>query len=259
MVRLNANLSLLFTEYPFLERFEPAALCGFKAIEFWFPYTWEKAAIKERLDRYGLELVLHNIPGGDWESGERGLACIPGEETRFRELVSLARDYAVALNCPRLNCPLGIAPPGIPPVEVRKTLVNNLRFAADALKAAGISLMIEPLNTQDTPGYCLTHTRDALDLIGELGRGNVRIQYDVYHMQVMEGDLINTIRNNLPDIGHIQIADNPGRHEPGTGEINFHNLLRSIDEAGYEGWVSCEYKPRGATRDSFIWAGPYLK
>lgn len=259
MVRLNANLSLLFTEYPFLERFEQAALCGFKAVEFWFPYSWDKTAIKECLDRYGLGLVLHNMSGGDWESGERGLACIPGEEARFREIVSLARDYAVALDCPRLNCPLGMIPPDVPRDKIRATLVNNLRFAADTLKASGITLMIEPLNTRDTPGYCLTRTRDALGLIKELECDNVRIQYDAYHMQVMEGDLINTIRDNLHHIGHIQIADNPGRHQPGTGEINLPNLLRLIDEAGYEGWIACEYKPLGATRDSLAWAEAYLK
>jgi hydroxypyruvate isomerase len=250
---------MLFGEVDFLDRFERAARAGFKAVECQFPYQWPKEEVAERLDKYGLEMVLHNLPAGDWGAGERGIACLPGREGEFQEGVGRAIEYAKALRCPRLNCLVGLTPKEAAPEKVRQTLVENLRFAATALEKEGITLLVEALNTYDIPGFYLTTTRDALKLLSEVAHPNLRLQYDIYHMQVMEGNLTRTITDNLERIGHIQLADNPGRHEPGTGEINFTNLFRFIDEAGYAGWIGCEYKPAGVTEDGLEWVKPYLK
>jgi hydroxypyruvate isomerase len=203
--------------------------------------------------------VLHNLPAGNWGAGERGIACLSGREGKFQEGVGLAIEYAKALNCKRLNCLVGKTPQGVPPEKVRQTLVSNLQFAAAALEKEGIRLLIEPLNDRDIPGFYLIHTQDALRLMEEVNHSNLWLQYDIYHMQIMEGNLTKTILNNLNRIAHIQLADNPGRHEPGTGEINFTNLFRSIDEAGYEGWIGCEYAPVGKTEDGLQWIKPYLQ
>ncbi|HEY82247.1 MAG TPA: hydroxypyruvate isomerase [Dehalococcoidia bacterium] len=259
MLRFSANLTMLFGEVDFLDRFERAARAGFKAVECQFPYQWPKEEVAERLDKYGLEMVLHNLPAGDWGAGERGIACLPGREGEFQEGVGRAIEYAKALRCPRLNCLVGLTPKEAAPEKVRQTLVENLRFAATALEKEGITLLVEALNTYDIPGFYLTTTRDALKLLSEVAHPNLRLQYDIYHMQVMEGNLTRTITDNLERIGHIQLADNPGRHEPGTGEINFTNLFRFIDEAGYAGWIGCEYKPAGVTEDGLEWVKPYLK
>jgi hydroxypyruvate isomerase len=258
MIRLSANLSTMFTEFSFLDRFEQAAISGFKGVEFWFPYQWGMNEIAEKLNQHSLEVVLYNSPPGDWEAGDRGVACIPGREDEFRESMDLGIKYARALRCRNLHCLAGIAPEEFPEEIVRRTLVENLRFAAEATKKEGIRLLVEALNSNRFPGFYLTHTWQAVELINEVGSDNLRILYDVFHMQIMEGNLTDTIRNNLPYIGHIQIADNPGRHEPGSGEINFENLLRFIDEAGYGGWIGCEYIPLGATKDGIRWAEPYL-
>jgi len=259
MIRLSANLSTMFTEFPFLGRFEQAAISGFKGVEFWFPYQWEMNEIAEQLNKQSIEVVLHNLPPGNWEAGDRGIACIPGREDEFRESVGLGIKYAKALGCQRLHCPVGIAPREFPEEIIRRTLVENLRFAAEATEKEGIRLLIEALNNNQFPGFYLTHTQQAVGLINEVGSDNLRVLYDSFHMQIMEGNLTNTIQGNLSYIGHIQIADNPGRHEPGTGEINFQNLLRFIEEVGYDGWIGCEYIPLGATRDGLKWAEPYLK
>jgi len=259
MPKFSANLTMLFGEVDFLDRFERASKAGFKAVECQFPYQWPKEEVAEKLDKYGLEMVLHNLPAGNWSAGERGIACLPGREGEFQEGVGLAIEYAKALRCPRLNCLVGLTPKEAAPEKVRQTLVENLRFAATALEKEGISLLVEALNTYDIPGFYLTTTRDALKLIAEVGHPNLWLQYDIYHMQVMEGNLTKTITDNLERIAHIQLADNPGRHEPGTGEINFTNLFRFIDEAGYAGWIGCEYKPAGVTEDGLEWAKPYLK
>ena len=258
MPRFSANLSMLFTEVAFLERFERAAAVGFRAVEYLFPYEWDKGVLAEQLKRCRLKQVLHNLPAGDWAGGERGIACIPGREGEFKDGVGKAIEYAKALECPRVNCLVGKKPAGVPPEKMRATVVGNLRFAADALEKAGIELLIEPLNRRMIPDFYLVHTQEALDLIQAVGHSNLRVQYDVFHMQIMEGNLIQTIQENLPRIGHIQIADNPGRHEPGTGEINFTNLFRAIDEAGYDGWIGCEYTPAGKTEDGLQWLKPYL-
>ncbi len=259
MPRFCANLSMLFGEVGFLERFARAARAGFKGVEYLSPYEWEAEELASRLETYGLEQVLHNLPAGNWAAGERGIACLPGRAEEFQEGVGLAIKYARALRCRRLNCLVGLAPRGVSPERLRQTLVDNLRFAAVALEREGIRLLIESLNNRDMPGFYLVHTQDALQLIKDVGHSNIWLQYDVYHMQVMEGNLTNTIRDNLARIAHIQIADNPGRHEPGTGEINYSNLFRFIDEAGYDGWVGCEYVPARLTEDGLEWVKPYLK
>jgi hydroxypyruvate isomerase len=259
MPRFCANLTMLFTEVDFLERFEKAARAGFKGVECQFPYAWDRQELAERLDTHGLVQVLHNLPPGDWEAGERGIACIPGRESEFKEGVGRAVAYAQALKCPQLNCLAGLAPAGAPAGKVRETLVANLGFAAAALEREGIGLVVEALNRRDVPGFYLTRTQDALALIEEVGHPNLRLQYDVYHMQIMEGDLSRTIRAHVGKIAHIQVADTPGRHEPGTGEIDFSPLFAAIDAAGYRGWVGCEYRPAGRTEDGLGWVAPYLR
>jgi hydroxypyruvate isomerase len=259
MPKFSANLTMLFTDVDFMDRFEKASQFGFKGVEYLFPYGWKKEQLSEKLEKYGLQQVLHNLPAGNWGAGERGIACLSGREGKFQEGVGLAIEYAKALNCKRLNCLVGKTPQGVPPEKVRQTLVSNLQFAAAALEKEGIRLLIEPLNDRDIPGFYLIHTQDALRLMEEVNHSNLWLQYDIYHMQIMEGNLTKTILNNLNRIAHIQLADNPGRHEPGTGEINFTNLFRSIDEARYEGWIGCEYAPVGKTEDGLQWIKPYLQ
>jgi len=212
----------------------------------------------EQLQRNGLEQVLLNLPAGNLQAGGGGIACLPDRVGEFQESVGLAIEYAKALKCTRLNCGGGLAPAGVPAKKVRQTLVDNLRFAAAAMEKEGIQTLVEPLNSQDRPGVYLVHTGDALRLFQDAGHANLWLQYDIYHMQVMEGNLTKTIQDNLPRIAHMQLADNPGRHEPGTGEINYANLFRFIDEAGYRGWIGCEYKPSGATETGLGWVRPYL-
>lgn len=257
MLRFSANLTMLFADAAFLDRFERAARAGFTGVEFMFPYPYDKHVLAETLERCHLKQVLHNLPAGNWDAGERGIACLPGREGEFQDGVGLAITYAKALGCPLVNCLVGKTPGGIDPAKVRATLVANLSFAAKTLAAEGIGLAIEPLNSRMIPDFYLVRTADALKLIAEVGHPNLRLQYDVYHMQVMEGDLTATIRENLSQIGHIQIADNPGRHEPGTGEINFANLLGFIDAAGYAGWIGCEYVPAGKTEEGLGWLAPF--
>ena len=253
MPKFCANLTMLFNEVDFLDRFEKAAKTGFKGVEYLFPYAWKKEQLAEKLGAFGLSQALHNLPAGDWNKGERGIACLPGRETEFQEGVGKAIEYAKALKCPQVNCLVGLTPAGVPADKVRKTLVANLRFAAAALEKEGIRLLVEALNDKDVPGFYLVRTADALALIKEVGSPNVYFQYDVYHMQRMEGDLANTLAANLDRIAHIQIADNPGRHEPGSGEINFDFLFAHLDRIGYTGWVGCEYKPSSATEAGLGW------
>ncbi len=253
MTRLAANLSMLFTEHAFLDRFAAAAQAGFKAVEFLFPYAFEVKQIAEKLQENKLQLVLHNLPAGNWEAGERGIACHPDRVDEFRQGVDIAIAYAQALNVTQLNCLVGIRLPNVSAQEAEQTLISNLRYAADKLKAANISLLIEAINTFDIPGFFLSGTQQALDLIAATGSDNIFVQYDIYHMQRMEGELINTIRNNLTMIRHIQLADNPGRYEPGTGEINYHNIFAALADMGYQGWVGCEYKPQNGTVAGLGW------
>ncbi len=253
MPRFSANLSFLFTERPFLERFSAARMAGFAAVEFHFPYEFDRAALAEVVLTSGLDVVLFNLPAGNWAAGERGIACHPRRIAEFQDGVGLAIEYAKLLGCPRLNCLAGIVPEGISPEKARETLVENLRFAAAVTRRAGIELLLEPLNTRDTPGFLVSTSTAGLALIAAVGHENLRLQFDIYHAQVMEGDLARRLEENLPRIGHIQLADNPGRHEPGTGEINFPFLLAHLDRLGYTGWIGCEYKPSAATEGSFAW------
>jgi hydroxypyruvate isomerase len=258
MPKFNANLTMLFNEVDFLDRFAAAAGAGFKGVEYLFPYAYPQEELVERLAQHKLTQVLHNLPAGDWAGGERGIAAIPGREGEFQDSVGKAIEYATALGCKQVNCLAGIPPPGAPIAKVRETFVTNLRFAAEKLAGSGIRLLIEPINTRDIPGFYLNRSRQALDLIGEVGSLNLFLQYDIYHMQIMEGDLAPTIERNLASIAHMQLADTPGRHEPGTGEINYPFLFGVIDRLGYPGWIGCEYKPKGNTVEGLGWVKPYL-
>ena len=253
MPRFAANLSMLFTDAPFLERFALAREAGFDAVEFLFPYAYEAGQIEERLRQHQLRLVLFNLPCGDWDAGDRGMACDPSRVGEFRAGVPSALDYALALGVKQLHCMAGKVPAGLAPDAARAAYVDNLRHAADLLLPHGIDLLIEPINHFDMPGYFLNRSAQALALIAEAGRANLFLQYDIYHMQRMEGELSNTIRANLPMIKHMQIADTPGRHEPGTGEINYRHLFALIDELGYDGWLGCEYIPAGDTIAGLEW------
>ncbi|MFL6673004.1 MAG: hydroxypyruvate isomerase [Massilia sp.] len=253
MPKFAANLSMLFTELSFLDRFAAARAAGFDAVEFLFPYAFESEQIAQRLARYNLHLVLHNLPAGDWAAGERGIACDPRRIDEFQDSVELGIEYALELGVKQLHCLAGKTPPNVPHERVHANYVANLQFAAGRLREHGLDLLIEPINDRDIPGYFLTGTRQAAAIIAECGADNLFLQYDIYHMQRMEGDLAETIRARLPLIRHIQLADVPGRHEPGSGEINFPFLFRLLDELGYDGWIGCEYKPLGDTLAGLGW------
>jgi hydroxypyruvate isomerase len=253
MPKLAANLTMLFNEVDFLDRLEAAAKAGFTAVEYLFPYPYPKERLAEKLASHRLVQVLHNLPAGNWAAGERGIACHPDRVNEFNDGVGLAIEYAKALGCKQVNCLAGIAPKSVAPDVLRETFVGNLRFAAEALAHAGIRLLIEPINSFDIPGFYLTHTGQAVDIIGEVGSSNLYVQYDIYHMQTMEGELANTIKAELSRIAHIQLADNPGRNEPGTGEINYRFLFGFLDAIGYDGWIGCEYKPKGDTVEGLVW------
>ena len=253
MPQFAANLTMLFTELPFMERFAAARDTGFDAVEYLFPYPYEAADLVDKLKRHNLKQVLHNLPAGNWEAGERGIACRPERVDEFREGVLSAIRYAHALNCPRVNCLAGKLPAGADPALARATFVENLRHAATLLKNAGIRLLIEPINSYDIPGFFLNRTDQALAIIDDVGSDNLFLQYDIYHAQRMEGELANTLKNHLARIGHVQLADNPGRNEPGTGEINYTFIFAHLDAIGYQGWIGCEYKPKTTTREGLGW------
>jgi len=253
MSKFAANLSMLFTEVDFLDRFKAAADAGFKGIEYLFPYDYPAADIKQRLDANGLSQVLFNLPAGDWGAGERGIACHPNRVEEFRAGVDKAIEYAQVLGNKQVNCLVGIKPDGVSDDEARKTVIENLRFAAEKLKAVGILLIAEPINTRDIPGFFLNRTEQALALFDEVGSDNLKLQYDIYHMQIMEGDLAPTIEKHFARIAHVQLADNPGRHEPGTGEINYPFLFAHLERLGYDGWIGCEYKPKAGTTQGLGW------
>jgi len=253
MPQFAANLTMLFNEYPFLERFQKAADAGFKGVEFLFPYAYKVEDIKKELDRNHLQLVLHNLPAGDWDAGERGIACHPDRVEEFRSGVAKAIEYAKILGAPQLNCLAGKPPSGVNHQILHDTFVSNLQFAAGEFKKANLRLLIEPINTFDIPGFFLSKTKQALEILEEVGADNAFIQYDIYHAQRMEGELCNTIEQNLSKISHIQLADNPGRNEPGTGEINYAHLFKLLDRIGYRGWIGCEYKPATTTEAGLSW------
>lgn len=254
MPRFAANLTLLFNEVPFQDRFASAAGAGFTGVEYLFPYAWPEAFLAQKLQDNNLTQVLFNLPPGDWDRGERGIACLPGREVEFRQGVEEAIRYARALGCRQLNCLAGLAPAGTEPEVLWATLRENVAWAARRLADEGIVLCLEAINSRiDMPGFLLDTSGKVVQLMDEIGADNLRLQYDLYHMQIMEGDLIRTLQDLLPRIGHIQFADNPGRHEPGTGEINFRSIFNALDQAGYTGWVSAEYRPKGRTEDGLGW------
>ena len=259
MPRFAANLTLLFNEVAFLDRFAAAAQAGFDAVEFLFPYAYAAQDIRQRLDANKLRLVLHNLPAGNWDAGERGIACHPDRVDEFRSGVAQGIAYAQALGVNQLNCLAGIAPAGVPDDLLRDTLVANLQYAAKALKDAGLRLLLEPINTFDIPGFYVCRTDQALSILDAVGADNLFVQYDIYHAQRMEGELAATIAQHLPRIGHMQLADNPGRHEPGTGEINFTFLFEHLDRLGYSGWIGCEYKPTTTTAAGLGWVKPFIQ
>lgn len=257
MPRFCANLSMLFTELPFLERFGAARAAGFRAVEYLFPYDHPRDELAGLLKNNGLSQTLFNLPAGDWASGDRGIASDPARIEEFQAGVGQAITYALALDVPRLNCLAGKLPRGVSPELGWTTLAGNLRFAAEALSAAGLTLLVEFINRKDIPGFFLHNSAQAVRLIDEVDRGNLLLQYDLYHAQREEGELAATLSALMPCIGHIQIADNPGRHQPGTGEINFPFLLREIDRLGYQGHVGLEYVPAPDTMASLGWIEQY--
>lgn len=259
MPKFAANLTLLYSEYDFVDRFAAAKRDGFEAVEFLFPYSFDKNHLAEVLQANGLVQVLHNLPAGDWAKGERGIACLPDRIGEFQDGVGQAIEYARALGCLQLNCLIGIPPEGADPERTRRIVVDNLAFAAGELERAGIRLLIEPINRFDIPGFWLNRVREAEALIEEIGSDNLFIQYDLYHQQRTEGELAATFRCAEDRIAHIQLADNPGRHEPGTGEVNYPFLFDLLDREGYEGWIGCEYKPARGTSEGLGWARAYLR
>ncbi len=258
MPKLAANLSMLFPQIDFLDRFAAAARAGFRYVEYQYPYHWQPAEIAARARDAGVQVVLHNMPRGEAERSEHGTACLPGREARFREDLERAVQYARAVGCTRLHCMAGVAPPQADRNALQAAYVANLKYAAGRLQAEGMQVLIEPLSARTVAGYFLSGSEHAARTLDEVGAANVLIQYDVFHMQVMEGNLAASIERLLARIGHVQIADVPGRHEPGSGEINFDFLLRHLDAIGYSGWVGCEYNPQGDTAEGLKWAKPYL-
>jgi hydroxypyruvate isomerase len=255
MPKFSANLSpsFLFNELAFLDRFAAARKSGFVGVEYMSPYEVAKAEIAQRLKDNGLTQVLFNLPSGDWSAGERGIAILPDRIEEFKRGVDKAIEYAEALGCKMINCLVGLTPKGANAKSLRETLVANLAYAASELGEAGVRLLVEPVNARDIPGFALTRTDQALQLINEVGSDNLFVQYDIYHMQIMEGDLTRTIEANMARIAHLQLADNPGRHEPGTGEINYPFLFGQLDKIGYRGWIGCEYKPLTTTLEGLGW------
>jgi 2-dehydrotetronate isomerase len=254
MPRFAANLSMLYPELDFLDRFEAAARDGFRAVEYLFPYAWPAQELAARLKANGLQQVLFNAPPGNWDGGERGLACLPGREAEFREGFAKALSYAQALSCPRVHVMAGLLPAGRERADLRGTYVGNLRWAAAEAAKQDVDVLIEPINTRDIPGFFLNRQDHAHELLGDIGAANAKVQMDLYHCQIVEGDLAMKIRKYLPTgrVGHFQLAGVPQRHEPDLGELNYDYLFDVIDEVsqqcGWSGWIGCEYKPsRGAT------------
>ncbi len=255
MLRFAANLSMLYTEHDFLDRFAAAARDGFKAVEYLFPYDHEPALLAGRLADHGLQQVLFNAQPGDWNAGERGLSSLPGRETEFREGFLRALDYAQALNCPRIHVMAGLVQPNAEPGLQRRLYLENLAWAAEAAAPRRVDVLIEPINTRDIPGYLLNRQADAHAIVAEVGASNLKVQMDLYHLQIVEGDVTMSLRRYLPTgkVGHLQIAGVPMRQEPDLGELKLDHLLGVIEELGYDGWIGCEYRPRAGTSQGLDW------
>ncbi|MCX7143517.1 MAG: hydroxypyruvate isomerase family protein [Proteobacteria bacterium] len=258
MPKFAANLSMMYQEHPFLERFGAAAKDGFKGVEFLFPYEHPAAEIRARLDAHGLTQALFNGPPGNWTAGERGLASLPGREDEFRRGVATALDYARVLGNDRLHLMAGLIKPDEDRALHRATYVRNLEYAAKQAASAAVTIVIEPINTRDIPGFFLNRQDEAHTLCAEIGAPNLKVQMDFYHCQIVEGDLAMKLRKHIAGVGHVQIAGVPERNEPDTGEINYPYLFRLLDELGYAGWVGCEYRPKGGTSAGLGWLKPWL-
>lgn len=259
MLRFAANLSQLYGEHSFLDRFAAAAADGFEGVEYRGPYEHPKDEVAAILRRHGLTQVLFNLPAGDWAGGERGIACLPDRRDEFRAGLNLAIEYAQALGCPRLNCLAGLAPEGVPRERLEAVLIENLSHAADRLADVGVTLQLEVLNRRDNPNCLVATTDDFERIFQRVGSDNLFLQYDFYHIQVMQGDLVRTFERLQDRIGHVQVADNPGRHEPGTGEINYDFVFASLERLGYQGWIGCEYAPAGMTSAGLSWMDRYAE
>jgi hydroxypyruvate isomerase len=257
MLSFAANLSMMYTEHPFLERFAAAAADGFEAVEFLFPYEHAPDEIASRLRRHGLVQALFNLPPGDFARGERGIAALPGREEEFAESAERALPYALATGCRRLHAMAGLAPADADLAAMRATYVANLRHAARRLAEHGITLLIEPINTRDIPGYFLNLQHAAHDVVAEVGAPNLKVQMDLYHCQIMEGDLVRKIERWLPGVGHFQIAGVPERHEPDSGEVNYAHLFERLEALGWDGHIGCEYRPRAGTSEGLGWLRRY--
>jgi hydroxypyruvate isomerase len=253
MPRFAANLSMMFNEKPFLDRFDAAARAGFKGIEFLFPYDHPAAEIRRRLDANGLTQALFNMPPGDWGKGERGLAALPGRQAEFRDGVKAALDYAEALGCKLVHCMAGIVPTDVAPVTAGAVYAANLDWAAELAQRSDVKIVIEPINHRDMPGYFLNTQAQGAAFVEAIGRERLGLQFDIYHVQVTEGDVTKRMEQHMPLIAHMQIADVPARNEPGTGEIGWEFVFRRMDELGYRGWVGCEYRPKGETDAGLGW------
>ena len=265
MPRFAANLSMLYNNVDFLDRFAAAARDGFRAVEYLFPYAYPAHDLAARLQRHGLQQVLFNAPPGDWDAGERGLACLPGREAEFEKGMVQAIGYAQALQCPRIHVMAGVVPPGADAAAVHAAYVANVRRAAALAAPHGIQILLEPINGRDMPGFFLHRQDQAHALLAEIGAANVKVQMDLYHAQIVEGDLATKIRRYVPtgNVAHLQIAGVPERHEPDVGEVHYPYLFELLDLLGYDGWVGCEYRPaRGAaphaTSDGLGWLRPWL-
>lgn len=258
MAQFAANLTMLFTEVPFLERFEKAHNAGFKAVEFLFPYVFDAQVLSQKLEQYGLEQALFNMPPGNWDAGERGFAAIPGRVNEFKDTVETALTYATALNCKKVHAMSGLIDEQFSYEKHVNTFIQNIRYAADAFAKHGIELMIEPLNNRDVPNYFVANQRVAVELIKQVDRPNVKLQLDLYHAQIMDGDLTHLIQDLALYTGHIQIASVPKRHEPSEGEVNYPHIFNILDKSGYKGWIGCEYNPKNTTEDGLGWIQPYL-
>lgn len=258
MAKFAANLTMLFTEVPFLERFEKAHQAGFKSVEYLFPYAYEAQVLADKMQQFGFEQALFNMPPGDWEAGERGFAAIPGREEEFKQSVETALMYAKALNCKKVHAMSGIVDSAFTREQHVATFISNIRYAADKFAEHGIDVLIEPLNTRDVPNYFIAHQYEAVELIKQVERPNVKLQLDLYHAQIMDGDLTHLIQDLAAYTGHIQIASVPDRHEPSEGELNYPHLFKVLDTSGYQGWIGCEYNPKHSTEEGLEWVTPYL-
>lgn len=253
MLRFAANLSMMYNEVPFLERFAAAAADGFKAVEYLFPYDFKPEEIANRLQSHGLTQALFNLPPGNWEAGDRGMACLPDRKAEFSQSIDTSLRYALATGVRRLHVMAGKVPPGQDPAVLRKTYVDNLRLTCDRLVGHGLTVLIEPINQRDMPGYYLSQQQQAHDICAEVDRPNIQVQMDLYHCQITEGDLTRRIEKHFQGIGHIQIAGVPDRHEPDEGEVNYPRIFDLLDRMGYAGYIGCEYRPRHGTSAGLGW------